>query len=79
MKLFVEQQDMFNQKFKRIVLLRNYTIFAVNKGEAWVATFREVDINKVISRLSITRNSDMRRIPVVLLQSIVHSIAANQK
>ena len=54
MKLFVEQQDMFNQKFKRIVLLINYTFFAVNEGEAWVATFRKADMNKVISRLSIT-------------------------
>ena len=51
----------------------------LDENEAWTATFLEVDVNKVIPRLSIIRNLDMHRIAVVSLQSIAHCTAANQK
>ena len=58
---------------------KNYAFFAVNENEAWVATFPEAVVKKVIPRLPVIRNLDMPRIAAVLLQSIAYSTVANQK
>ena len=63
----------------KVLLIKKLPFFVVNESDAWVATFLEADVNKVIPRLSVKRNLNMYRISVVLLQSIAYSIVANQK